>query len=930
MKPLKPSFRRTSLSAAWGAALLSGLLLSACSKPTPESLMTAAQRHLAENDPRAAQIELRNAVQLAPNSGPAHRLLGATLLRTGDPVAAEIVLRKALSFGEKADEVVPDLARSLLRLGQPQKVIDEFAATTLADPAANASLRDSVGQARLMRGEVEEAAAAFAAALAAQPGLATAQLGQARIAAHHGRLDEALALTDGALKADAHLVDSLAFRSQLQLAKGQRAPAIESLEQALAIDAGYLPARLALASLQIDGRDYDKAKSLLGATGVPAKDPRVLYLQGLIALRQNDLPKAKDALSAVLQQAPEHRPSLLLAGEIELRTGNLSMAEQHLGKAARGPLSSAVQRLLATTYLRQNRPGKAIDTLQPLLQDAAARDAGLSLLAGEAYLANGDVRRAAEFFEASKAAPANEAAARTRLGQIAVTRGDFERGAQELQAASSLSTSQVEPDLLLVTLHLRRQDAAKALAAAQAFIKKQPQNPMGPVLAGMAQLAKADRAAARQSFEAALKIKPDHVPALRGLAELDVVEKRPAEAQRRYDALLDKKPDDEQLLVALGELQEHTGRLDDAGKTLRKAVAASPRSPAPAVALVQYHLRRKDAKAAMEVAQEAVSNNPDQLRLVELLSMTQEAAGAGRDALRTLTALVLKEPHAVGPLIRLAQIQARQRDFDGAASTLVRAQEKAPDNDGVTRELIGAYLQGGKIEPALKVARDLQARRPKDAIGHALEGDVRVFTKKWPEAERAYRAALKVDPRAGLVAAKVYRVLNVTGRKKDAADFAADWTARHPADMSMRLIVAEAALGARDYPLAAQQYEAALAVDPNNAMALNNLAWALGELKDPKAIGFAERAVALAPNSPSVLDTLGMLHLRAGDAKKAMESLERMRQLAPDRLDLRLHYAMGLLQSGRTQEGQAELRELAATKVDFPGKAGIPALLAKQ
>jgi len=113
-------------------------------------------------------------------------------------------------------------------------------------------------------------------------------------------------------------------------------------------------------------------------------------------------------------------------------------------------------------------------------------------------------------------------------------------------------------------------------------------------------------------------------------------------------------------------------------------------------------------------------------------------------------------------------------------------------------------------------------------------------------------------------------------------------------------------------------------------MALNNLAWVLGELKDPKAIGFAERAAALAPNSPSVLDTLGMLHLRTGDAKKAMESLERMRQLDPQRLDLRLHYAMGLLQSGRTQEGQAELRELAAAKADFPGKADIPALLAKQ
>ena len=52
-------------------------------------------------------------------------------------------------------------------------------------------------------------------------------------------------------------------------------------------------------------------------------------------------------------------------------------------------------------------------------------------------------------------------------------------------------------------------------------------------------------------------------------------------------------------------------------------------------------------------------------------------------------------------------------------------------------------------------------------------------------------------------------------------------------------------------------------------------------------------------------------------------------ELEPERLDLRLRYAIGLLQTGRTQEGKAELQELAAAKADFAGKANIPALLAK-
>ncbi|MFO1220715.1 MAG: XrtA/PEP-CTERM system TPR-repeat protein PrsT [Burkholderiaceae bacterium] len=913
-----------------GTALVVVALVASCSKPSPEAQFAAAQRHVAENNLAAAQIELRNVIQALPNHAPAHRLLGAVLLRQGELTAAEAMLRKAQTLGESADDVVPSLASTLLRLGQAQKLIDEFGRTTLQEPSANARLRAIVGHAWLQRGEVKPAADAFAAALAQQSADALAQLGLARIAAHEQKLDDAMAWTDAALRSDARLVEAHVFKSQLLIAGNQPQPAMESLEKALAVEPAFVTARLALASMLIEAKDYDKAKTVLAAAGSTARDPRVQLLQSLLALRQGDLPKAKDLVAGVLKAAPEYGAALTLAGEIELRSGDVALADQHLSKAMRLQPSPGVRRLLAATQLRQNRPGKALETLQPLLQDPAAKDSGVWMLAGEAYLANGDVRRAGELFEAAKASGSNEALARTRLGQLALRKGDLERGEQELVAASELGAQTVEPDLLLVSLHLRRQEPAKALAAAQAFIKKQPQNPLGQVLAGTAQLMQRDRAAARRAFDAALKLKPDHVPALRALADLDVAEGKAADAQKRYDALLAKKPDDESLLLALASLQERTGRGDEAAKTLRKAIAANPRARDPVVALVQHHLRRKEAAAALEVAQDAVRNNPDELNLGLLLGMAQEAAGASKEALRTLSALVLKEPNAVGPLVRLAQVQARQRDFDGAATTLARAREKAPNDDGLARDLVAVHVQAGKFDDALKVARDLQARKPDAAAGHLLEGEVRAYAKKWPEAERAYRTALKVEPRSGVAAGKIYSVLHAAGKAKEADAFATDWVSSHPNDMGMRLLVADRALRGRNLPLAIRQYEDALRINPDQPLVLNNLAWALGQTKDARAIGVAERAATLAPNSPDVLDTLGMLHLQTGDAKKGLELLQRVRDLAPERPDLRLHYAKGLLQNGRAQEGKAELRELAAAKADFPGKAEIPALLASQ
>jgi putative PEP-CTERM system TPR-repeat lipoprotein len=906
-------------------------LVAGCAKETPDSLIHAAERHLAQRDYRAAQIELKNALQLAPNSGASYRLLGTTLLRGGDPTAAETALRRALALGERPDDVLPSLALALVRQGQPDRLTSEFGTRKLDNRSAAASFQTNLGQAWMMLGDSKQAGDAFEAALAHVPNYPPARLGQAQISAQHGRLDYASSIADDVLAADPRLTEAHAFKAQLHLSHGQRSEAVGSLEKALAIEPRDASVRLALVSLHLGDRNDSKAQALLDIGNSPVSgDPRLVYFRGLLALRKGDLQTARDEVNRILRQAPDHAPALALAGEIELRSNNLSLAESHALNARRSDAAAAApRRLLGAIYLRQGQPAKALDVLQPLLERADSRDPQLTLLAGEAYLANGDAVRAAELFEGSKSDVASGPAARLRLGQIALARGDFEHGVGELQAASAMDAERHRADLLLVALHLRRHEPEKALAAAEVLIKKRPSEPLGYVLAGTAHLAGKEVTKARQRFDAALKIQSDNLPALRGMGEVGMAEGKPGEAMRRYEALLTKKPNDEQLLVALAELQERAGDVAEAGATLRKAVAANRKSPIPYAALVQYELRRRDPKAAIAVAQEAVLSNPAEPRLIELLGDTQEIAGAGADAVKSFEELARLEPRSPSALLKLAAAQAKQRDFTGAARSLRQAQRAAPDNEAIARDLVAVYLSAGKHEEALSVVKASQFRKPEAALGHALEGDVHASRKNWPEAERAYRVALKATPQSSAIAVGLCRVMSASGRKSEAAKFAKDWISKNPADVSMRLYVADTALAAKDYKAAVLQYEAVLERSPNNVPALNNLAWSLGKLNDPRAVGLAERAVELAPNSPPVLDTLGMLHVEQGDPKKGLEYLARARSLAPNRKDLRLHYAMGLIRVGQAEQGKAELQELASSQEDFPGKASIPALLAK-
>ena len=74
-------------------SLLLAVLLASCGGDSPEKLIASAKTYLARNELRSATIQLRNALQKAPENGEARYLFGTTLLDAGDPVSAEKIGR---------------------------------------------------------------------------------------------------------------------------------------------------------------------------------------------------------------------------------------------------------------------------------------------------------------------------------------------------------------------------------------------------------------------------------------------------------------------------------------------------------------------------------------------------------------------------------------------------------------------------------------------------------------------------------------------------------------------------------------------------------------------------------------------------------------------------------------------------------------------
>ena len=76
---------------------------------------------------------------------------------------------------------------------------------------------------------------------------------------------------------------------------------------------------------------------------------------------------------------------------------------------------------------------------------------------------------------------------------------------------------------------------------------------------------------------------------------------------------------------------------------------------------------------------------------------------------------------------------------------------------------------------------------------------------------------------------------------------------------------------------AAKLYQRVLSLDPNNVVAVNNLAWILCEDQNQyqQALELAEKGLAKEPNYVDLLDTRGMVYYRLGRFERAVEDFTR-------------------------------------------------------
>ena len=136
---------------------------------------------------------------------------------------------------------------------------------------------------------------------------------------------------------------------------------------------------------------------------------------------------------------------------------------------------------------------------------------------------------------------------------------------------------------------------------------------------------------------------------------------------------------------------------------------------------------------------------------------------------------------------------------------------------------------------------------------------------------------------------------------------------------------------AGEHAAAVPKYRAVLAAQPRNPIALNNLAYNLGvhQRMPAEALPIAQRAAAVAPNDPNVLDSLGWIQHLAGNDADAAKLLAAAIRLAPNNAEVRLHAAVVFAARGAVAVAEAELKEVLRLNPSLEGSEEVLRLRAR-
>lgn len=916
------------------AALIAAIISSPVFCAVKDGFYQDALNRLRNQDTDGAIIQLKNAVQSAPDFLTGWLKLGETYLSISHGAAAERAFKKAQMLGADPKFTLIPLAKAYLLQAKIDELIALEAPSRLGK-ASRAELLTIQGGALLEAHRLDEAQDRFTQAAALDPNAVDQILGRAMLEIRRGNANEAERLLANASRLSPDGADILYIRGELERNRGKLSEALANFEAAVARKPGHTPARLGIAAILADeGRNTEAAAAVDQSLADDPDNLQALYLRSTLQRKAGDIAaadKTLDEAAAIIASLPppvtsEHLPSLMISAVLSIRDGNFEQAKLHLERyLARFPGHHGARKLLVQTYLQMGADVSATPVLLEMV-DESPNDRELWWLLGNAYSASERHAQAIEAYERARALGLHSADLETRLGASLLAIGDSDGALQAFETAAAGEEDATQAKFMTAHLYLQRNDPAAALRVAEDLAAGTPDNPVYRNLVAALHLMLGRRAEAVTHFEYAAALDPDYLEPQLNLAEMARQDGDRERSANLYDAILQKHPTELGALRGLAELAIEQGQIEVAISWLERLRAAHNEAVSDRIVLVKLYLRNNDVNAAKAELRALRQAHPLRLDLILTEAGLEHALGNTAEARELLAEATRLSLGIAGNLRQVARSQAALHFDDDAIRNLNRARVLAPDEPQIPIAIADLKIRTGRTDEALALAE----RIARDHAGYEAEvirirGDAYAKDGLADNALNEYRNLHELESSSANVV-RLASAYDAAGKGGDGITTLETWLASNPESVTVRAALGLLLMRAGNLLAAIEAYETVVRAEPGHVVANNNLAVLYDQTGDDRAVLQARRALALSPTSAATLDTAGWILSRNGETEEGLGYLREAYARNGNVPSIKYHLAQVLTGRGETSEAKQLLRD-ALEDTEFESRSDAEKLL---
>jgi putative PEP-CTERM system TPR-repeat lipoprotein len=834
-----------------------------------DAYLNVAEIYKNQGQFRAGIIEAQNALQAFPEYDKTRRFIAGLYIEMGDSVSAQTLLEQLLSANPEDSEAILLLAESQMSAGNPSLALETLEGLQPGSDAERIQAYWITGNAYARINNQVAAQEALNSALEINaehtPSLVTLSILEFQAGNEFGSQQ----FLDRAIAADSTNLDMLIWQGQFASLREQYAESETAFFAALQIMGAYdtmtakrmSVMRSIILPLQMQQKNDEALRYSQLIAESPQGQLQDSFTNAISMFQEGDYVQAEQAISSLLSQAPEHAGSNILLGMTQYAQGNFQGAEASLAGLVDAETSSPeVIKILAATHLRLGQPERALSTLQ---EAAALYPDDGSLLAMLAITEQnmGNIETSIELFQQAMDLEIESADLHFALAGSYFMIEDSESSIEQLQRALEIDPdySSAKPTLINLLMNSERADEATALA--DDWLQQDAGSVINNNVAGRIDFNQSDLVSARSYFDTSLQLDRTNAESRLVLARRDIQEEDFSAAEEQFSQILANSPTNLEALSGLLALGDMSDTSTAKRAAISRIIEEQPAEFIPALVLAQYHLSRSEFSEALPYAETAYGRNVNDYTENTLLEVTVQLA-----------------------------VQARvSEDLDRAEELTAGALELQPENIQVLILAAGLESQKGAYSAAMLYIDRIKAAQPEDStLGIELEGDLAAAQLQFETALTAFQQAWDTTASPGL-GVKIHRTLNTLERPDEARQFLESWVADAPNESSVNLLLGMSFQENSEDDAAIDAYELAYLQEPDNIVALNNLAWLYQDSDPERAVELATRAAELYPENADVLDTYGWILLKQNDKDHAVQVLERALELAPTSAEIAEH-----------------------------------------